>query len=123
MVRLVVLALAVLAVGALASQRAQAFTHEWSCNAAEYNPCYDNQGQQYVSWAALAARMVTYSNVICAKSITSSNNVRSNTCSSGTIDITCYTYHLPESWAYVYWGHAGGTIRFIEGRAHQTYCD
>lgn len=111
--------------GAAASAApAQGFVHNWSCSsAASAVQCYDYQGQQYVDWAQISA----YTNVtvpnLCAKSITAAGNVRSNTCSSyTTLDITCYTYDLPESWAYVYWSGSGSN-KAITGRADQAYCD
>ncbi|HEU4974625.1 MAG TPA: hypothetical protein VFT50_06005 [Baekduia sp.] len=103
---------------------AHAFSHSWSCPGAyAANQCYDYEGQQYVDWAQVTTSISSSAYQVCAKSITAANNVRSNTCSyNTTIDITCYTYDLPESWAYAYWAGSSGT-RTINARADQAYCD
>jgi hypothetical protein len=105
--------------------RASAFDHTWSCSsAASAIQCYDYTGQQYVNWASLAGYASQYSATLCSKSITAAGNVRAegNYCSSGTLDITCYSSGTPDSWAYVYWAGTGSN-RALEGHAHQTYCD
>jgi hypothetical protein len=114
--------LGVMAVGV---PQAHAFAHNWACNAASAVQCYDYEGQQYVDWAQVTASMDYVSSDVCAKSITAAGNVRANSCMHAVnYDITCYTSSTPDSWAYVYWAGAGSpSIRNINGRASQAFCD
>lgn len=111
-------AVAVLLVLARAENAAASFSHAWGCStAASAVQCYDYEGQRYVDWLQVTMSVSQWSGTACAKSITAAGNVRANSCSSGYVDITCYTYPLPESWAYVYWA---GRVRIVRSPGAQA---
>jgi hypothetical protein len=101
---------------------AQAYIHVWSCQAASAVQCYDNSGQQYNPWAQVSASMSAVSNQVCAKAITAAGNIRTGSgCNfNTTARLSCFSYALPDSWAYVYWA-GNGTVRTINGRADTIY--
>jgi hypothetical protein len=119
---LLTLGVAVVAITALPTARADAIYREWSCDGRGSGvPCGYYVAPQYYPWLYVGNRTDRVAGEVCAKAKTAADNVRSGSgCDYNVNSRASYmSSAYPESFAYIYWAGPGGPLGLF-GDANTT---